>query len=225
MLNLPAPPGFQGLHPDKPVTMHMRLLPHWRQDGATYFGTFRLGDSLPENKLRELREYRDAWLRKHPPPRSHKLHEEFSREVFIRVERWIDQGMGSCLMREPASAKFMADAMHHFDGERYELDAFVVMPNHVHVIVRPTLPEVHTLDTILGSWKQFASTNINSQAEESGSLWQDEGYDRIIRDVEHLYRVLQYIGRNPKKAGLSRDAYLLWVRPEWVTLGWNFEEQ
>ena len=224
MWNLPAPPGFQGLHPDKPVTMHMRLLPHWRQHGATYFGTFRLGDSLPENKLRELREHRDAWLRKHPPPRSHKLHEEFSREVFTKVERWIDQGMGTCLLREPSAAAFMTNAMHHFDGERYELHAYVVMPNHVHVIVRPTEPEVHSLDTILGSWKQFASTNINVSLRSEGSLWQDEGYDRIIRDVEHLYRVLQYIGRNPKKAGLPRDACALWVRPEWVALGWKFEE-
>jgi len=225
MWNLPAPPGFQGLHPDKPVTMQMRLLPHWRQDGATYFVTFRLGDSLPESKLRELREYRDAWIRKHPPPRSHKLNEDLSRDVFTRVERWIDQGMGSCVLRDPSAAKFMTNAMHHFDGIRYELDAYVVMPNHVHVIVRPTEPEVHSLGTILGSWKQFASTNMNVSLKPEGPFWQDEGYDRIIRDVEHLYRVLQYIGRNPKKAGLSRGACPMWVRPEWAALGWNFEEQ
>src|SRR5260221_10287787 len=98
------------------------------------------------------------------------------------------------------------------------------MPNHVHVIVRPTQPQIDSLDTIIGSWKQFASSNINSQVGDTGSLWQDEGYDRIIRDEEHLYRVLQYIGRNPKKAGLSHSACPRWVRPDWVASGWKFEE-
>jgi putative transposase len=224
MWNLPAPPGFQGLHPDKPVSVRVRLLPHWRQDGATYFATFRLGDSLPEAKVRELRKFREAWKSRHPPPRSNQLMEEFSREVFTRVERWIDQGMGSCVLKEPSAAAIMTGAMHHFDGERYQLGAYVVMPNHVHVVVRPTEPQVHSLDTIIGIWKQFASGKINSQAGDTGSLWQDEGYDRIIRDEEHLYRVLQYIVRNPKKAGLPLTMCPRWVRPDWIALGWKFEE-
>lgn len=223
MWNLPAPPGFQGVHPEKPITAHQRLLPHWRQDVATYFATFRLGDSLPQGKLHELRAYRDEWMRAHPPPRSNKVLEEFARTVFSRVEKWIDQGMGSCILRDPRAARFMTEAMHHFDGDRYELGAYVVMPNHVHVIVRPMRPELHSLDTILGSWKQFASGRINALAGTSGSHWQDEGYDRIVRDPEHLYHVLQYIGRNPRNAGLPRMACPLWVRPEWAALGWSFE--
>ncbi|HUT10466.1 MAG TPA: hypothetical protein VMY42_08220, partial [Thermoguttaceae bacterium] len=68
--NLSAPPGFQGLQDDKPVTRYIRHLPHWRRDGATYFVTFRQADSLPQSRLRELREIKEEWQRKHPPPRS-----------------------------------------------------------------------------------------------------------------------------------------------------------
>src|SRR5438270_11212711 len=70
MWNLPAPPGFQGLDPDKPVTVYQRHLPHWRQDGATYFVTFRLADALPQSKLDELAELQAAWERQHPPCRT-----------------------------------------------------------------------------------------------------------------------------------------------------------
>src|SRR5262249_62338873 len=66
MWNLPPPPGFQGLHPDNPVTVYQRHLPHWRQDGATYFVTFRLADSLPQSKLDELALLKEAWERQHP---------------------------------------------------------------------------------------------------------------------------------------------------------------
>src|SRR5262249_3360835 len=147
----------------------------------------------------------------------------FSREMFRRVEHWIDQGMGSCAMSNTRAAESVAQAMHHFDGDRYELGAYVVMPNHVHVVVRPTQPEVHSLEAILGSWKQFASGKINAIRGTKGSLWQDEAFDRIIRDGDQLYRVLQYIGRNPKKAGLDPKSCPLWVRPEWEQLGWRFE--
>jgi len=57
----------------------------------------------------------------------------------------------------------------------------------------------------------------------SGTIWQKESFDRIIRDPEHLYRVIQYIGRNPAKAGLAANQYLLWIRPSWIQQGWKFE--
>jgi hypothetical protein len=77
MWNLPPPPGFQGLHPDKPLTGYYRFLPHWRQDGATYFVTFRQNDSLPKAKLDELKLLKEEWERRHPPPRSREAWEQF----------------------------------------------------------------------------------------------------------------------------------------------------
>jgi hypothetical protein len=131
MWNLPPPPGFQGLHPDKPLTVYQRHLPHWRQDGATYFVTFRLADSLPQSKLAELVCLREAWERRHAPPRAHAAWEELTRQVYERVERWLDQGMGSCVLQDTSLAAWVTSALHHFDDDRYELDCYAVMPNHV----------------------------------------------------------------------------------------------
>jgi putative transposase len=224
MWNLPPPAGFQNFDRTKPVTWHNGVLPHLRQDGATYFVTFRLADSLPQSKLRELRAYRDEWNRQHPLPQSREQLDELAREMFTRIERWIDQGLGSCVLRDKAAAHCMADAMQHFAGDRYVLGAYVVMPNHVHAIVQPLHPAIHSLDSILGSWKQYASREINIQRQAPGPLWQEEGFDRVIRDAEHLYRVLQYIGRNPRNAGLSPNECLRWVNPLWQACGWIFED-
>jgi putative transposase len=219
--NLPPPPGFQGLREDLPLEVYVRHLPHWRQEGATYFVTFRLADSLPQVKLDELADLRREWERSHPPPWTKETLEKLGREVVERIERWLDQGMGSCVLKDPSFAALVTEAMHHFDGTRYELSAYVVMPNHVHALVRPTMCQDHPLEAILGSWKQYSSTRINKQTGAKGELWQDESYDRIVRDGEHLYRCLQYIGRNPEKASFERGACPLWVRPEWAALGWN----
>ena len=135
MWNLPPPAGFQGLHPDKPITVYQRHLPHWRQDGATYFATFRLADSLPQSKLNELAFLKMEWERRHPVPRSKAVLEELTRQVQERVERWLDQGMGSCLLKQGSLAALLTSSLHHFDDGRYELDCYVVMPNHVHGII------------------------------------------------------------------------------------------
>ena len=97
------------------------------------------------------------------------------------------------------------------------------MPNHVHAIVRPLTPGAVPLEKILQRWKGRSAYEINGQLHQTGTLWQREGFDRIIRDEEHLYRVIQYIGRNPRMAGLSQAETRLWIRPSWVELGWRFE--
>src|SRR5947209_9089057 len=99
--NLQPPPGFHGLHADKPVTMYHRHLPHWRQEGATYFVTFRLADALPQSKLEQLRFFREQWEREHPPPRSEKDWEEFARQITRRTEAWMDEGYGECVFKSP----------------------------------------------------------------------------------------------------------------------------
>jgi REP element-mobilizing transposase RayT len=223
MWTLPPPPGFQGLDPDKPVTLYRRHLPHWRQDGATYFVTFRLADSLPQGKLDELAFLRAEWERRQAAPHSEAALEELARQLQGRIEHWLDQGMGGCPLKQADLAAFLTSAMHHFDGERYELDAYIVMPNHAHVLVRPLMPAAHPLEGIVGSWKKYSARRINRQLRCTGDLWQEEIYDRIVRDEEHLWRALQYIGSNPDRAGLRQGSCPLWIRPQWVELGWRFE--
>jgi REP element-mobilizing transposase RayT len=149
--------------------------------------------------------------------------EELARLVQERIERWLDQGMGSCPLKQPRLAALLTSALHHFDDSRYELDCYVVMPNHAHVIVRPLLPEAHPLEAIVGGWKKYSSRRINRELQQTGDLWQEESYDRLLRDEEHLWRAIQYIGANPDRAGLPRESCPLWIRPRWVELGWQFE--
>lgn len=235
MLNLTPPAGFQGLHPHKPLTVYHRSLPRWRQDGASYFVTFRLGDSLPQSYLDELarlkRELEEAHTAQGSRAKecrgtalpSRAMDDSLAHEIQTRCEQWLDQGIGRCLLKEPANAGHVTAAMHHFDGNRYELGCYVVMPNHVHVLVRPLLPERYPLEELLGSWKKFSARQINAALGEHGELWQEESYDRIVRDEGHLWRVIQYIGSNPRRAGIAIGQFILWIRPEWLKLGWRFE--
>jgi putative transposase len=221
--SLSPPPGFQGLRTEAPLTRYVRHLPHWRQDGATYFVTFRLADSLPQEKLHELHRITEQWKQKHALPRSDADWQSLSRATAERVEHWLDQGYGSCLLADASAATVIIESMHHFDVSRYELDCYVVMANHVHVLIKPLQPKLYPLEKILQSWKTFCSREIHSRIRVRGALWQEESFDRIVRNEEHLYRCIQYIGRNPKRARRSPIECHLWRRQEWQQLGWRFD--
>ncbi len=209
MLDLP-PPGFVGLDPGKPVTIYHRHLPHWRQEGASYFVTFRLADSLPQRRLDEMKEERERWTRAHPAA-SRDEEETFHRNVVVKVERWLDQGHGSCVLSQPDPSAVVEDALMHFNGSRYDLFSYAIMPNHVHLAARPR--EGHVLETLLQSVKRHTAAQINAAAGRKGTLWQQESFDRIIRDTPHLRKVITYIEKNPIK--INREC------PCWTTPLWN----
>lgn len=229
MWNLPAPPGFQGFDPIKPLNVYYRHLPHWRQDGASYFVTFRLHDSLPQEKLHELKALREEWqarLERHEQRDDsaiRPMEEMLAREIQRLVEKWLDQGMGCCVLRQAWASRVVADSLHYLDGQKYELGCFVVMPNHVHAVIRPLFPGTLPLERILQSRKRYTATEINNRLRRSGSFWQEEAFDRIIRDEEHLYRVIQYIGKNPTNARLRDGHFVRWIKPQWEELGWRFD--
>lgn len=77
-----------------------------------------------------------------------------------RIETWIDAGHGGCLLREPAAACLVQEAFLCFDGARYQLLAWVAMPNYVHVLVQPM--EGWTMARIVASWKSFTSRRLSS---------------------------------------------------------------
>ena len=166
---------------------------------------------------------RREWEQRHSSSQTEEEWEQFTRETMRRVEKWLDQGMGSCCLKNSAAAREVVNALHYFDGARYELDCFVVMSNHVHVAVRPLQCDTHPLEKILQSWKRHTSLEINRVLGLTGTLWQEESFDRIIRDEEHLYRCIRYIGDNPAKAGLDWKSCPLWIRPEWEQLGWGLQ--
>ena len=111
------------------------------------------------------------------------------------------------ILREAANAGIVSDALRHFDGQRYELASFVVMPNHVHVLFHP-LGE-HRLEDILKSWKGFTAREINKRTGRKGALWQEEYWNRLVRSERHFWKYAGYIRENPGTAGL-REGFLVW---------------
>lgn len=98
----------------------------------------------------------------------------------------------------------------HFNGERHEHFAWVIMPNHVHTLTM--LHPDHLLERVVASWKRHSAREINLALGTSGQVWQHEYFDRMIRDAGHFQRVADYIRRNPMKAGLGTDKFTLFER-------------
>lgn len=200
-----ACPTFHPFDPNAPIGISSRHLPHWRQKSRTYFVTFRLNDSIPQDKLKAWKQERDIWLCEHPEPHSiddlREYHERFSE----RLHAWLDAGIGSCLLRNPRAAGRVEGALRFFDGKRYQLGDFVIMPNHVHVLVTPR--GEFTLSQVLHSWKSYSAKEVNKELKREGKVWQNESFDHIVRSSGQLEKFQHYIRDNPTRAGLRSDEY------------------
>jgi REP element-mobilizing transposase RayT len=118
-----------------------------------------------------------------------------------KVESLLDSGAGACWLRKAAIADMAASAMKLFAGQRYDLHAWVVMPNHVHAVLRPS--GEYTLSSILHSWKSFTSKEANRLLQRGGGkFWQAESFDHYIRDDDERARIGDYVENNPVKARL-----------------------
>jgi hypothetical protein len=156
--------------PHAPIQSSKRNLPHWYQDGTAYFATFRLADSIPQSKLKQWHTEREEWKTANPEPLSDDQLREYAERFPDRFQKWLDAGRGACVLENLECGRIVANAMHFFDGQRYHLDAWVVMPNHVHVIFQAMPP--YTPKEILHSWKSYSANKINELLEQSGRLWQ-----------------------------------------------------
>jgi REP element-mobilizing transposase RayT len=187
--------------------LHFRgKLPHLKKEGAAYFVTFRLADSLPAHEVARLKHERVAILEQARAAKSPLTwHEEQQLLEWYcdKVEALLDAGHGACWLSKPEIAELVANALKYFSGQRYELRAWVVMPNHVHAVVRP-MPG-HTLSDILHSWKSFTSNQANKLLRRIGQpFWQTESFDHWIRDDEEHARLAAYVVNNPVKAGFCQ---------------------
>ena len=173
----------------------------------TYFVTFRLADSLPASFVSETMRERDEFIHLQGRSLTPERREELLAFYREKIETELDKGHGACLLRDASHARTVEGALRHFDGQRYWLGFFAVMPNHVHVVVRPI--QGHDLSEILHSWKSFTAREINRRVRSSGQLWQHESFDHIIRDEHELERVSAYIQENPVKARLKAGEALV----------------
>ncbi len=186
--------------------LHFRgKLPHLKKEGAVYFVTFRLADSLPSHEVARLKHERQAILeqaRAGKSPLTWHEEEQLLAWYCDKVEALLDAGHGACWLSKPEVADLVAGALKHFKGQRYELRAWVVIPNHVHAVVWP-MPG-HTLSDILHSWKSFTSKAANKLLGRTGEFWQKESLDHWIRDDAEHARLVAYVENNPVKARLGK---------------------
>ncbi|MBA4138270.1 MAG: hypothetical protein C0518_13235 [Opitutus sp.] len=167
------------------------------------FVTFRLADSLPRAVVDEIRHQREEWRRTHDLKElSREERAEFHRRLSERYENLLHAGSGSCVLRDPVNGDVVCGALRYFAGVRYLLDEFVVMPNHVHVLVKP-LPG-HGPAEILHSWKSHTANQLNWRLGRTGQLWQHESFDHLVRNDAAMEAIRRYIRENPQRAGMRK---------------------
>ena len=171
--------GFRGWH-------SRGYLPHFDMPGLVQFINYRLDDAVPAGQRHEWAELL-------------KIDDELKRRT--RIEEYLDRGRGSCLLREPRAASVVEGNWLHRDGQDYRLLAWVVMPNHVHLLVEIwQTPQ----SKLVKDWKGYTGRRVNRVLGRRGQLWQDDYWDRYVRDEAHYRKVRRYIEMNPVKAGLVK---------------------
>jgi REP element-mobilizing transposase RayT len=160
-------------------------LPHFDSQDVVQFLTFRLADSLPKAALTRIAAA--------------------AQPESLRDEM-LDRGWGACWLRREEIARLVEEAFLAFDGVRYRLHAWTIMPNHVHVLISSVAG--FPIGTVVSSWKRFTARQANVRLGRAGAFWQDDYWDRFIRNDEHFAATVSYIDANPVKAALVEAAQL-----------------
>ena len=125
------------------------------------------------------------------------------REKLVMIDKYEDSGVGQCFMRDDRVAQIVKDTLFYYDGKKYKIIAWCIMPNHVHILIE--VFNGFSLSEIIHSWKSFSANQINKLLNRTGQVWMMEYFDRYIRDYEHFDKVVNYIHNNPVKAGLVKS--------------------
>jgi type I restriction enzyme R subunit len=200
-----------------------RRLPHWVQAGTICFMTWRTWDSIPDSVLKLWLASRDDWLVRHgidsgmPDWKDRlatlddRLVAEFQALIADRWNAHLDECHGACVLRRAELAGIVADSLLKFDGDRYDLTDFVVMPNHIHVLV--AFPNEPAMLAQCESWKHFTAVKINRKlGRQRKKFWQSDGFDHLIRSVEQFEHLRRYIADNPRRASLPPGQYVHWSK-------------
>src|SRR4051794_11782898 len=179
-------------------------LPHLDSESDTQAVTFRLFDAVPQSVIDNW----NAQLVSNPNP---------DAELRKLIEKYSDAGYGSCYLRNLSVASMIQDLLLHFDGIRYRMHSWVVMPNHVHLLFTPR--EGYSLKQIMHTIKSYTSSEANKLLGRSGSFWMREYFDRFVRNERHFNNAVRYVEQNPVKAGLCRKA----EEWQWSSARWEAE--
>ena len=192
-------PVSEYLDPFEEIQKHGTKLPHWQQSETMQFVTFRLGDAMPNSTLRLWKEEHQFWLNHHPKPWSPEQEKEYHKRFTWKLEGWLDEGSGSCLMKNSSNRNIIEATLMHDQDLRAVHHAWVIMPNHLHLLFTANV----RLEELMKSWKGISARRIGQ-----GSIWQKGYRDTVIRDGGHFANAVRYIRRNP--ANLPSGTYTLW---------------
>jgi type I restriction enzyme R subunit len=206
----------ESFDPKGETLIYEHCRPHWSQAGALVFITFRTHDSIPREVIERWDREKQEWLRQRGwdtgahwsvvvPTLSEKELAEF-RKTFNRCrEAFLDSCYGRCLLRRPELSKIVADALLHFDGERYRMGDFIVMPNHVHLLA--VFPSSDAMKQQCDSWLHYTAHRINQVVGDKGKFWQQEPFDHLVRSPGQYDYLREYIADNPRVADLKPGEY------------------
>jgi REP element-mobilizing transposase RayT len=172
--------GFKGWH-------ERGYLPHRDEPGLTQMVTFHLADSFPA-------ALRSEW--------AGLLEIEDNDERRKKLQGYLDKGRGECPLRQPQLGKLVEEALRFHDGKDYELRAWVVMPNHLHVLFKVTAKPMRK---VVKEWKNYTAREANKLLGRRGQFWALDYWDTYMRDSLHELRARDYAERNPVKAMLVRE--------------------
>jgi REP element-mobilizing transposase RayT len=186
-------------NPNAETLKHGQKLPHWQQGEVIQFVTFRLSDSMPKAKLSLWKDELSIWQQHYPKPWSPEIEREYHQRFTWKLEHWLDEGHGSCRLKETTTRRILEQTLMHDHGTKANHLAWIIMPNHVHLLFTP----LAALDKLMQTWKGVSARRIGA-----GSIWQKNYRDTLIRDGSHLANAVRYIRRNPAK--LQAETFTLW---------------
>ena len=204
------------------VAVVERRLPHWSQSGVICFITFRTHDSMPQHVVARWHDERNKWLQSHQINTDHpgwqlslqrldlSLQHEFFATFSTRWHKELDKCHGDCVLRLAENAKIVSDSLLHFDGKKYVLTDFVIMPNHVHFLT--AFKDDDSMLKQCAEWKRFTGRGINANMRRSGRFWQQDGFDHLVRSDAQFLHFRNYIANNPQEAGLQDGEYVLFSK-------------
>jgi len=206
------------------MDFYRRNLPHWQPKGAEFFITFRLAGSLPKEAVEQFQQKRKIFRDK---CRNGNLTadetSQFEAEIFKAYDQLLDNPTsGPVWLSNDDVAQIVADTLHFYDRRNYDLYAFSIMSNHVHLVFRHNVENYDVDFPVTGtmqSIKSFSGKECNKLLKRNGKFWQAESFDRFIRDEEELERVILYTLYNPVKANLVknwRDWPFTYCKPEFI---------
>lgn len=179
-------------------SFHSRHLPHFYNSTGTFFITYRLHGTLPKDVVAELNSLSETKIQ-------NDLWQKERKQFFKKFDAILDAGIyGPTHLKIPEIAEVNKYALHYADDKYYRLICFTIMSNHIHVLFE-LIENNKGISKIMQSLKRYSARESNKILNRTGTFWQDESYDHLVRDNDEFGNIIEYIILNPVKAGLVEN--------------------